>query len=124
VVILGWVLGYVFWQPESPGGQFEAYFDFFVPTLTLLCGIPLAIAAGVLLGAGSRRARVAGYAALVGTCIVLIYLASFSFFGGFCLDPGDVCVTTWPSRIAELGVAMVCVAVGSVAHHLRGRRPT
>ncbi len=43
---------------------------------------------------------------------VLATVASFSFFGGICLDPGDVCVTSWPSRLTALAIASLYVGVG------------
>jgi hypothetical protein len=122
-VVFAWAAGYGFWSPESPGGEFGSYFNLELPALTLLFGAPLALAAGTLLGSDRRRGRAFGYAALVAACLVLMCLTSFSFFGGFCLDPGeDVCVTTWPSRIAELGAALACVALGWLAQDRRERR--
>ncbi len=99
------------WRPESPGADYRAYFDLFFPAVTVALGAPLAAAAGFLL---SRQgvARVAGYAALLLTGLVLAYLSSFAFFGGFCLDPGEACITSWPSRVAHLAVAVGCVAAG------------
>ena len=121
LVLLGWAAGYRFWDPESPGAEFGSYFDLFLPTLTLLVGVPLAVASGLLLASTGRRVRALGYAAFLTTCVVLMYLASFAFFGGFCLDPGEECVTTWPSRIAELGVAIGCAGVGCLTQRRRAR---
>lgn len=119
VVAFGWVLGYGIWTPESPGREFGSFFDLWVPGMTVLLGAPLATVAGFLL---SRRGtlRTAGYALLGVTCLLLAYLASYAFFGGICLDPGDECVTTWPSRIGELGVALGCLTAGWVVHRWAG----
>jgi hypothetical protein len=115
VVAFGWVFGYAIWTPQSPGGEYGPFFDLWLPALTVLLGAPPTAVAGFLL---SRRGipRAAGYALLSVTCLGLAYLASYAFFGGFCLDPGDECVTTWPSRISELGVALACVTLGWVVH--------
>ncbi len=119
VVVFGWALGYAIWTPESPGREFGSFFNLWLPAVTVLLGAPLAIAAGFLL---SRRGALhtAGYALLGVTCVVLAYLASYAFFGGICLDPGDECVTTWPSRIGELGVALGCLTAGWVVHRWAG----
>ena len=122
LVLVGWAAGYRVWDPESPGAIPGPTLDLFLPALTLLVGVPLAVASGVLLASTGRRGRALGYAAFLMTCVALMYLASFAFFGGFCLDPEDVCVTTWPSRIAELGVAIGCVGVGWLTQRRRGRR--
>ena len=120
VVAFGWVLGYAIWTPESPGREFGSFFNLWLPTVTVLLGAPLATVAGLLL---TRRGilRTAGYALLGVTCLVLAYLASYAFFGGICLDPGDECVTTWPSRIGELGVALGCLTAGRVVNGWTGR---
>ena len=112
---LGWVAGYFFWRPESPGSEFGSYFDLFLPFVTLVVGGPLAIGAGLLLGR-QGPARLVGYALLGLTGLTLAYLSSFAFFGGICLDPGEVCVTTWLSRITELGCSIACFAAGRVVH--------
>jgi hypothetical protein len=111
VVAFGWALGYAIWTPPSPGGEFGSFFDLWLPAVTVLLGAPPAAVAGFLL---SRRGLLgtAGYVLLGVTCVGLAYLASFAFFGGVCLDPGEECVTTWPSRIIELGTALACVTLG------------
>jgi hypothetical protein len=118
-VIVGWGAGYLIWAPESPD-EYGSYFDVCDPALTLLVGLPLAVTSGFLL---SREGRVhlVGYAMLALTTISLAYLAQFSFFGGFCLDPEDVCVTTWPSRLAALGTAVLCVGAGWFVHRIASR---
>jgi len=122
LVLAGWGAGYLFWDPDSPGEEFVSYFDLFTPAVTVLLGGPLAVSAGLLLGGGGRGSRLAGYAALGATCLVLVFLVAFSFFGGFCLDPGDVCVTSWLSRTAELTVAIACLVGGWLAHQRRVHR--
>ena len=119
VVTLGWGAGYLLWQPDPPG-EFGAYFDLELPKVTLALGAPLAGVAGLLLGREGVL-RSAGHAVLALTCLVLAYLASFAFFGGFCLDPGEACITTWPSRLAELGAAVACLAAGWIVHGCAGR---
>jgi hypothetical protein len=109
-VAAGWVVGYL--QLPDHQGDFGSFSDLTEATLSLVIGLPLAVAAGVLL---SRTGipRVIGYVLLASTCLVLAFLAWFSFFGGICLDPGeDVCVTTWPSRITALGAALACLVAG------------
>ena len=122
VVGFGWALGYAIWTPESPGGEYGSSPDLWLPAVTVLLGAPLAGVAGFLLG---RRGvlRTAGYGFLAVTCLVLAYLASFAFFGGFCFEPGEECVTSWPSRIGELGAALGCVTVGWVVHWWRAGGP-
>ncbi len=61
-----------------------------------------------------RRRRTVGYAVLLLSAAVLAYRSSFSFFGGTCLDPEDVCVTTWPTRLAVLAAALVALVLGGV----------
>jgi hypothetical protein len=114
VVVVGWLAGYLIWAPGS-SDEFGSYFDLDVPALTLSVGLPLAVTSGFLL---SREGQVQlfGYAVLALTTIALAYLAQSAFFGGICLDPGDVCVTTWPSRLAALGTALLCIAAGWVVH--------
>jgi hypothetical protein len=114
LVILGWAAGYLIWQPESPGDVYGSGFDTWTPRITVLIGGPLAVAAGVLLSRAGLL-RVLGYVALGLTVVVLAYLASFAFFGGFCLDAGDTCITTWPSRLVELVLAVSCVLAGWLA---------
>jgi hypothetical protein len=111
VVASGWVFGYAIWTPGSDAGEFGSFFDLWLPAVTVMLGAPTAAMAGFLL---SRRGipRAAGYALLGVTCLGLAYLASFSFFGGICLDPGEECITSWPSRVSELGAALACVALG------------
>lgn len=124
VVCAGWGAGYLFWREPTefwaPSDDFGSYFDVYDPALTLLVGLPLAVASGFLLGR-QGRARLLGYALLALTCLSLAYLAQFAFFGGFCLDPEDVCLTTWPSRLTELAAALSCVATGWIVQGFAGQ---
>jgi hypothetical protein len=117
-VAAGWVAGYL--QLPDHHGDFGSFSDLTSAKLSLEIGLPLAVAAGVLL---SRMGipRVIGYVLLASTCLVLAFLAWFSFFGGICLDPEDVCVTTWPSRVTALGAALACLVAGLGSQLLAGR---
>jgi hypothetical protein len=119
----GWYSGYDFWDPKSPSspGQFQTYFDLFVPFFTVVIGLPLTVAAGSLVGRDRWR-TVLGYAALAGATVWMAYMTSFVFFGGICMDPRDACITTWESRLAAPMVAIACLAVG-FAIQIRRRTP-
>jgi hypothetical protein len=121
LVVLGWASGYAIWTPEAPGGPYGEYFDARLPAETLVVGIPLVVAAALMLGRPGSFGGI-GYALLTLAALALGGLASFAFFGGFCLDENDVCVTTWPSRAAELLVALACVALGWLVHGWAARR--
>lgn len=123
LVIGGWFSGYAFWNPKSPSdpGQFQTYFDLFVPVLTLLVGLPLAVLAGLLVGR-SRWRTMAGHAALVVAAAWMAFMTSFVFFGGFCMDSQDACITNWESRLAAPLVALACLAAG-FAIRMRRSRP-
>ncbi len=110
-ITLGWAAGYLLWAQGDPEGFLRVPFSLFELLVVLLVGLPLSLAAGWL--TPFRRARTVGYVVLSLAAAVLAYLSSFSFFGGICLDPGeDVCVTTWPSRLAVLAAALVALVLG------------
>lgn len=111
VVLGGWISGYFLWETELDLG-YVSYFSLFEPMLMVMLGLPLVAGAAVLLTLRRRAARAIGFVVLGVAALVLSYLASFAFFGGFCLAPGDPCVTTWPSRVVALGVGLGCLAVG------------
>jgi hypothetical protein len=118
-VAAGWVAGYL--QLPDHEGDFGSFSDLTEARLSLEIGFPLAVAAGVLLSRPGIP-RVIGYVLLASACLVLAFLAWFSFFGGICLDPGeDVCVTTWPSRITALGAALACLIAGFGSQLLASR---
>lgn len=72
------------------------------------------IGTGVAVLAGAMMRRGAGHQVL--GCVVLaglvVVLAVFASFGGFCLDERDVCQTTWSSRAVALGAGLVPVLAG------------
>lgn len=112
VVLLGWYSGYELWDPDSPGERpYVTYFDAYIPALTVAVGLPLCVLAGMLVGRPGWR-TVAGYVLLTLGTLAMAYLASAVFFGGFCVDPGDPCITSWPSRIAAPLVALACLGGG------------
>jgi hypothetical protein len=109
-VVAGWFAGRAAWGAGS-SPEYGSYFDILVPAGSVVLGAPVAATAGVMLTC-SRWVRRAGYVMLAVATAELTYLASFSFFGGFCLDPGDVCQTTWASRLVALAVAEACLVPG------------
>lgn len=109
VVAAGWLAGYFFWGGTSEVTGFGSWFSAGDLAGMLLFGVPVAACAVALRLRGGRTARAIGLALLCATAAGLAYLASLSFFGGFCVDPGDVCVTSWPSRVAALGMAVSIV---------------
>jgi hypothetical protein len=90
VVVLGWVAGGGFWGVEHEEGFGVADFDPVLPTITAIYGLPFMALAGWLVGASGWR-RGLGYASGAIGCLGMSYLASFSWFEGFCIDPEDVC---------------------------------
>lgn len=110
VVIAGWLWGYETWEPVT-GDGYRSYFDVFVPALTLLVGLPLCLLAGALLRHGPMRV-LGGLVLLALASVLMGYWVSMAFFGGFCMDPGDACITNWPSRGFALVVPLACLAAG------------
>jgi hypothetical protein len=122
VVVAGWVYGYDFWDPPSTSSAYyETYFDLFVPGLTLLVGLPVCLLAGALVGRGTWRTA-SGWVLLGLAAVVMSYLASMAFFGGFCIDPGEACITNWPSRIFALLVPLACLNAGLAVQLRRTHR--
>ncbi len=118
VVLAGWVSGYFVWGTNGPG--FKSFFTLHEPAVMTAIGLPACLVAAVLRRSQSRRRYVVGTIVLVVGVAVLAYLASLSFFGGICLDPGDVCVTSWPSRLTALAIASLYVG-GGLGVELVGR---
>jgi hypothetical protein len=110
VVLAGWGSGYLTWTANDQD-SYRSGTDLFLPAMILVSGMPTVVVAGRLL-ASSRKRRLLGSFALTSITVALAYLVSFSFFGGFCLDPGDVCVTSWSSRLLTLAAALACLGVG------------
>lgn len=109
VIALGWLAGYVGW--DSPRIGYERYFAIGLIREVILVGIPFAVVAGLFLRARDRRLRGVGVVCLFTGTLVLAFLASFVFFD-MCLDPGEVCVTNWSSRVLVLIVAISTLAPG------------
>jgi hypothetical protein len=121
-VLGGWALGYVFWRDPDSADDFRSGLDLFGRTMTVLMVAPLALAAGALRSSSSPRHRAAGLVLLALAALGGAYLAWFAFFGGICFDPGDVCETSWPSRVLELMTASACVGLGWLVERRRARR--
>lgn len=121
-VVAGWGHGYDFWDaPSTSSAHYETYFDLYIPALTFLVGLPLCLVAGALAGRGAWQ-TVSGWVLLGLVTVVMGYLASAAFFGGFCLDPGEACITSWPSRVFALLVPLACLAAGLGTQLRRTRR--
>jgi hypothetical protein len=121
VVTIGWGAGYPLWAQGDPAGFHRQPFSPFEPLFMLLVGLPLATAAGWLTVAPSKRTRAGGYVVLSLGAVVLAYLGSFAFFGGICFDPGDRCVTTWPTRVTVLAAALLALVSGVTLNRWRAR---
>ena len=119
VVLAAWVGGYFFWRVDE-SSAFRAGFSLFEPAWMTAVGLPACLAAGFLRRSQSRLWQRLGTAVLVAGVAVLAYLASFSFFGGICLDPGDVCLTSWPSRLTALATAALYLTLGATVEQVRG----
>lgn len=112
VILAAWVVGYFAWgRPYAPE-EFESFNDWFIPALILACGLPAFIVAAYLLSRSSRMLRVLGSAAVVVGVAGVSFLIQLNHFGGFCLDPGDVCMVAWPSRILGLLTSLGALSVG------------
>lgn len=120
VALLGWCAGFLLWQPWMDGPDYRAATDLWLPTVMVVLGTPAAIASGVLFAFGGRWNRV-GWIPFVLLCLGLAWFASFAFFGGFCIDPGDVCKTTWSGRALAIFAAVWCAGAGWVTHSLGAR---
>lgn len=122
LVLSGWVAGYAIWsQPDA--GDFGSGVDVLFPLAMLAIGLPLIVVAGIVRGRDGTFAKWGGRVLLAVGALVLAYFASFAFFGGLCLDPGDVCVTTWPSRVANLATGMGILVLGWCIESRVWRRP-
>ena len=114
----GWVLGYFAWAADS-GAEYGGSHDLFSPAALLLTGLPVAVLGGFLMG---RRGilRWLGVLTLAGAALVAAYWSFWAFFGAMCIDPGEVCVTTWSSRSLTLGVALGCLSLGWMTERVTG----
>lgn len=124
VVLAGWVAGYFVWRAPEFGEEYGRYFDVYVPGAVVALGAPAALAAALLRSSSMAGTRAAGSVVLLVDIVGLTYLVSFAFFGGFCLDENDVCITTWTSRIAALAIALAVLAAGGVLERLIRRTRT
>ena len=115
-ILLGWFGGLVLWRPPESG--FGDVGFLYAPAVGVLPTLPALIGSGWFLASPSRW-RHFGLVALICTAIGGAYLAAFSHFGGFCLDPEDVCTVTWPSRVAAICGAMLSVAAGAAVERWR-----
>lgn len=120
----GWVAGYFLWRAPEFGEEYGHYFDVYVPGAVLALGAPAALAAALLRSSSMAGTRAAGSVVLLVDIVGLTYLVSFAFFGGMCLDPNDVCITTWTSRIAALTITLAVLAAGGVLERLIRRTRT
>ena len=126
-VCLAWVAGLLLWGAPEPG--FAASSPVFWWAALVVVGAPLLVAGSVAIGlaAGARPwARSLSAAFWVVGLLAVAYLTQFVHFGGFCLDPGDACVISWPARVVSLLLAIGIVAVAAASElaavRWRGRR--
>jgi hypothetical protein len=84
----------------------------------LLTFVIVSLPAMVLAGIAEARVlvrsapvRAVGLLTFLGAASIVSFFAWYWHFGGFCIDPNDVCVIRWPSRIFGLvgSVGLACL---------------
>jgi len=116
VVAGAWVAGYLVWD-QGPDGDFRASFDSLGLIVIGFVGLPLCLATSF---AALRGRSGLAYLLFGGTVFLLAAVVFFAWFGGFCLEPGETCATSWASRVAALAAAWVVLATGwGTTRHLR-----
>jgi hypothetical protein len=111
LLLCGWFAGAALWGGDQGSGYRSVAIDWFTLGAMVLVGAPTMAVAGWLTPARGLR-RVLGLAVWAVGCLAMTYVTFFAWFGGFCIDPGDVCETTWTSRLAPLAVALLLVGSG------------
>lgn len=120
VVLVGWLAGYPMWHTDPSGHGFRTI-PFTVGETVIITSVALVgyVASGLLLrGRLPWHVRL-GWAGLVLTTVVVAYALSFVWFGGFCLDPHDVCITSPLSRVAPAVGAFAALAIGALSSEWR-----
>lgn len=125
VLVLGWLSGYALWHTEPFAEGFRTI-PFAPAEAAGISGVALAgfLTAGILLRDATRWRTRFGWAALAGTTLVIGYALSFVWFGGFCLDPGDYCLTSWKARMLPAVGAGVALVTGALSCEWRRGKPT
>jgi hypothetical protein len=116
VVALGWALGLLQWDPGEMAADFgELPFEAQSVLFSLSVEVLAALSVGLLRGFLQRRALAT--VLLVGLALAFSYLASFTSFSGFCIDPGeDVCGVVGAQQLAAgVLVPLSALAAGWVA---------
>lgn len=121
IVWAGWGAGYLFWSP--PGSHHETYFSLADTRDALVVGVPTSLTGALLLTRPPRRVRVLGRVVVLGGACAAAYVLSFAFFG-ICIDPGEACAPSWPSRLLALAAGTLSVLVGYAVFRLRGGATT
>lgn len=115
MVCAAWVGGLALWgRPDALGRAGLPVFNFVV---IVVLGVPAMCVSGLIRGWAARRADATpplATAVWIVAIAALAYATSFIHFGGFCLDPGDICVVRWPSRVAGLGLALGVLGGGAL----------
>ncbi len=122
LVCLSWIAGLLVWgTPESGFGTASPVFWW---AALIIVGAPVLLAGSVGIGLSAEaRPWVRGLFVtlwVVGL-LAVAYLTQFVHFGGFCLDETDVCVISWPARIASLLLALFIVAVSAASEQTARR---
>jgi hypothetical protein len=112
-IAVSWVAGIGLWGVPERG--FSAFLPFFHWAFIVAIGVP-AMAIAALADGGtvdrSRAWRITGMVIWVTAIVLLMWPTSFVHFGGFCIDPTDVCVIRWPGRVAGLLLALGLLVSG------------
>jgi hypothetical protein len=121
-VALAWVFGISVWGQPEGGGVYGNVWFWWASVEVLVPAVPSLVAAGLFLASSRTWLHRSGIVAWALGTLAAGYAAQFSHFGGFCIDPGDVCNVTWGSRFAALGTALLSVTCGAVAQWWAQRR--
>lgn len=115
---LAWAFGLYVWGSPDPG---SARRHGIFALLGMVGGMVVVGIAALLRRVDALRLLATGSVAL--GYLWIAYMAYFSHYGGVCLDPGEVCVVSWSSRIVTLVVGLGCVGVGRLVWPQSGSSP-
>jgi hypothetical protein len=121
LVVSGWIFGYFAWDARL-GGGFVSFEAWSWVVIVIAIGFPPAVLSGLLRRNRSQVVRKTGSVLVVLSCLWMAGLVQWVHFGGFCLDPGDVCVVSWPSRIGALIAALACILAARAISTWKGLR--